>query len=276
MRRALAGAVLEAVGADGVEQAAAPVHRQAEDGVEAVLGAGEVARLAAPVDGDDLALGDAADEEALARTVPGDAFGHEARIGEAKRHRRVGGARLLGGQALAHRLEFRVAPERIEAGARCRHDAQAPAEQAAQLGQGGIALAEGGVGDRLVVGEEAVARDAGREARGCARGWRAPRLRPRKARRPPSTRTARQASGRGATATMRAAEAAEPASSAAPAASQAPARTAASPSPRRQGVTVGAMSVHAAIIACRRDGRTRAGPRSSRRASCRSPRRPAS
>jgi hypothetical protein len=42
-------------------------------------------------------------------------------------------------KALAHRLEFRVAPERIEAGARCRHDSQAAAEQAAQLRQGGIA-----------------------------------------------------------------------------------------------------------------------------------------
>ena len=175
---AVAGAVLEAVGADGIEQAAAPVRCQAEDGVEAVVGAGEVARLAAAVGGDDLALGDAADEEAPARRVPGDAFGHEPRIGEAKRHRRVGGARLLGSELVAHGLELGVGPERVEAGAAGRHDPEAPAEQAAQLGQGGIALAEGGVGDRLVVDEEPIARALRRGARGCARGWRAPRPRP--------------------------------------------------------------------------------------------------
>src|SRR5258706_422844 len=119
---------------------------------------GEVALAATAVHRDDLGLRDAADEEAPRRAVPGDAFGDQLRIVQAKAPRRGCGLRLLGGEPAAQRLEVGVAPQGVEADAFHRHDAQVAAEQHAQGAERRVALAELRLHHRLVVGEHAVMR----------------------------------------------------------------------------------------------------------------------
>ena len=77
-----------------------------------------------------------------------------------ERDRRVRGPRF-GGQPIAQCLEFGVGPQRVEAGATGRKNAEPAPDQRLQLGQRRIALAEHRVHDGLVVDQEAIARTFG-------------------------------------------------------------------------------------------------------------------
>src|SRR2546423_6065349 len=78
------GLVLESIRGHGVQPPAGRVHSEPENRVKLVRRSGEIARVPFSIGDDDLALGNAAEEEALTLRVKGDAFRNELWIFEPK------------------------------------------------------------------------------------------------------------------------------------------------------------------------------------------------